>query len=116
MHEGLELGHKMGDVAADHAGKLWVEDALEVFKNHAQQHQTFTTEQVRAANPDLPEPPDRRAWGAIPRMAVKRGWVIADGWVRADSKSVHGMVVTQWRSKLFLDDRAQYILHSHEMF
>lgn len=100
-HEGLELGHAKADSAAARAGAAWMADALRAFKSHAMLHKYFTTEQVRLANPHLAEPPDRRAWGAVPRLAKKEGIVRAHGWTRADSRTVHGMVVTMWESSIY---------------
>jgi hypothetical protein len=99
-HEGLELGHKMAEIAGSNAGETWKELAFDAFKNHAKTHNVFTTEQVRNANPDLPAPPDPRAWGAIALRARKERLVDVESWVRADSRKVHGMVVTLWRSNL----------------
>ncbi len=101
MHEGLAIGHKRADDAARHAGNEWLEQALHAFKNHAAKHKYFTTEDVRSASPNLPSPPDKRAWGAVPRIAKKDGIVSAYGWTRANSHTVHGMVVTLWESRIY---------------
>jgi len=101
LHEGLAIGHAMADLAADNAGAEWKDIAMKAFERHAQSHTNFTTEDVRLANPDLPAPPDSRAWGGIARAARAAGIVDSEGWVRANSKTVHGMVVTSWRSKIF---------------
>jgi hypothetical protein len=100
-HEGLAIGHAMAEVAADNAGLTWREEAYEAFKNYALNTEYFMTEEVRRDNPDLPKPPDERAWGAIARQARKDGIIVAEGWMRATSPKVHGMVVTVWRSKIF---------------
>ena len=99
-NEGLELGHAMAEVAGRHAGEDWVEMALEALRTHATTHKYFTTEQVRAANQELPEPPDKRAWGAVVRKANRAGIIRSHGWTRAESTTVHGMVVTLWESTL----------------
>jgi hypothetical protein len=101
-HQGLAIGHAMAEVAAKNAGSEWVETALEAVRIHATMNKYFTTEQVRAAFENLPEPPDRRAWGAVVRRAKKEGLIHPHGWVRAQSLSVHGMVVTMWESKICL--------------
>ena len=101
MHEGLAIGHKRADDAAKHAGSEWLEEALCAFKNHAIKHQYFTTEDVRSACQNLPDPPDKRAWGAVPRIAKKDGIVSAHSWTRANSQTVHGMVVTLWKSHIY---------------
>ena len=95
-HEGLTIGHAMAEVAADNAGNFWKEEAFEAFRQYARNNDEFTTEDVRRANPDLPAPPDDRAWGHIARRAKREGIVKAVGWVRANSRTVHGMVVTKW--------------------
>lgn len=104
-HEGLAIGHERAEEAADHAGQEWRDEALRAFATHAANHETFTTEDVRLANPDLPAPPDQRAWGAIARQAKHDRIVDADSWVRANSRSVHGMVVTLWRSRIYQGDQ-----------
>lgn len=97
-NESLALGHSMAEVAGDNAGDDWKEAAFEAFVAHARTHKFFTTEEVRQNNPDLPSPPDTRAWGAVARRAVKDGVVKSAGWTRAKSMTVHGMVVTRWES------------------
>ena len=100
-HQGLALGHASAEIAAAHAGSEWIRIALEAFLNFAKMRHSFTTEQVREAFPDLPLPPDKRAWGQVARLAKSEGIVESIGWVRANSPSVHGMVVTLWRSKVY---------------
>jgi hypothetical protein len=100
MNQGLDLGHAMAEVAAANAGSEWQMLALEAMRQHALEKKFFTTEDVRRANPDFPVPPDKRAWGAIPRMAKKEGFIQFRSWVRAESLTVHGMVVTLWESKI----------------
>jgi len=100
-HEGLALGHAMAEVAADRAGDWWQDEAYEAFRQFALRNELFTTETVRLAFPDMDAPPDSRAWGAVALRAKRNNVVVADGWVRAESRTVHGMVVTAWRSKIF---------------
>lgn len=97
---GLEIGHAMAKVAADHAGESWKEVAFESFLQFARMNFEFTTEQVRAASLHVPPPPDSRAWGHIAKKASKDGIVSAVGPVRAESRTVHGMYVTLWRSNV----------------
>lgn len=105
-HEGLQLGHSMAEVAANNAGFEWKLLALEAMRQHALHNKYFTTEEVRRANPNMPEPPDKRAWGAIARLAKKEGLVQSDSWVRAESLTVHGMVVTLWESRIYKGSEA----------
>jgi hypothetical protein len=100
---GLALGHEAAERAADHAERetpTWKEQAFTDFVNYAKRHSHFTTEQVRAAS-ESPPPPDPRAWGHVALRAKKEKVVVSGEWVRATSKTVHGMVVTQWQSLIF---------------
>lgn len=108
MHEGLSIGHAMAEVAADNAGEFWKEEAFYAFKQYAMTHSHFTTEEVRAANPDMPPPPDDRAWGSIALRAKREGVVVGSGWVRANSRTVHGMVVTMWQSMILKPTESSY--------
>ena len=101
IHEGLALGHEAAEAAADRAGTEWKETAFDAFVQYAKTHEFFTTEEVRLTRSDVPFPPDTRAWGAIPRQAKKENIIEGVEWVRADSPTVHGMVVTKWRSKIY---------------
>ena len=98
---GLAIGHAMADLAANKAGKEWQAEAFYAFKLHAMKHQFFTTEEVRAANPDIPPPPDERAWGSVALRAKRENLVVGSEWVRANSRTVHGMVVTRWHSNIY---------------
>lgn len=55
-HEGLELGHRMAEIAGSNAGDDWKDLAFQAFRQHAKTNPTFTTEQVRIGNPDIPLP------------------------------------------------------------
>lgn len=98
-HDGLAIGHGMAEVAADKAGDTWKERAYAAFVDYANSHDAFTTEEVRQSAVGLGSPPDDRAWGQVALRAKREGVVKSVGWVRANSKSVHGMVVTQWKAK-----------------
>ena len=100
QNEGLAIGHEMAEIAANHAGEDWKEMAYDAFVSYARSHDKFTTEEIRQDNPELPSPPDTRAWGAIARRAVADDIVRSAGWTRAKSRTVHGMVVTLWESKI----------------
>ena len=98
MHEGLEIGHQMAEIAADNAGEEWKREAYEAFIEYAKNNKYFTTEDVRLANPNIKMSGDTRAWGSISRKARKNGIVLSAGLTRANSKTVHGMIVTKWMS------------------
>ena len=97
---GLEIGHAMANVAANHAGEEWKQLAYDSFVEYAKTHGEFTTEQVRGACSSVPAPPDKRAWGQVALRAKKDGVIESAGWTRAESRSVHGMVITLWRLKI----------------
>ena len=104
INQGLLLGHKMAEVAGQHAGDKWMSEALDAVRVFALKNKYFTTEQVRFDYPDMLEPPDKRAWGAVVRLAKKQGFIEPAGWVRAESLTVHGMVVTKWESKIYTNN------------
>lgn len=88
--------------AADHADRSsedWSDRAFSAFVSTAKRLPYFTTEQARQLAPDdLPDPPDKRAWGHVARRAVREGIVERAGFVTADDPRVHCNVVTRWRS------------------
>ena len=96
----LEIGHEMAERAADHAGEEWKEIAFNAFRRHAEKHWEFLTEDVRRANPDLPPPPDTRAWGQVALRAKREGIVRALGYAQTSSKTAHGCPATKWESML----------------
>ena len=58
----------------------------------------FSTEDVREwIGARLPEPPDRRAWGAIVRRAVTAGLIVRAGYRPHRDPSRHHGVSTLWR-------------------
>ena len=100
MNEDLKIGHHMAEVAANNAGENWKRIAYEAVGKHAKQHNFFVTEVGRTANPDMPFPPDQRAWGQIALTAKRTGIVSGQSFTRAKSRTVHGMVVTMWKSNI----------------
>lgn len=94
---GRKLGHEAAERAANKAGEDWKAQAYRAFVAFARRGAPFTTEQVRADNPDIPSPPDMRAWGQIAAEAQRNGVVVSIGLTRARSRTVHGMIVTKWR-------------------
>ncbi len=98
---GLAEGHAAAQKAADHAGPDFKTAAAEAFREYARRHIFFTTEDVRLANPDLPTPPDKRAWGAIALRAKRDGIIDFECWDRAVSKNVHGSVIAKWQSRIY---------------
>lgn len=98
---GTEIGHAKAKQAADHAGETWQQKAYDAFVAFAKTRSAFKTEDVRNANPDIPPPPDPRAWGAISLMAKRNDIVVGGKPVKAENPGVHGMYVTLWTSKIY---------------
>ena len=96
----LEIGHEMAERAADHAGDEWKEIAFNAFRRHAEKNRAFLREDVRWACPDVPPPPDTRAWGHVALRAKREGIVRAIGYVPSTGKTAHGAVCTRWESLL----------------
>jgi hypothetical protein len=98
---GTEIGHAKAKQAAAHAGESWQKTAYDAFVAFAKTHSAFKTEDVRSANPDIPPPPDPRAWGAISLMAKRNDIVVGGKPVKAENPRVHGMYVTLWTSRIY---------------
>ena len=98
---GTEIGHAKAKQAADHAGETWQKTAYDAFLAFAKTHKSFKTEDVRNANPEMPPPPDKRAWGQIVLMAKRNNIIVGGGPVKAENLGVHGMYVTLWISKIY---------------
>lgn len=99
-NEGLALGYKRAEDAAEKAGETWREKAYDALIEFAKAYTTFTIEDVRKGNPNLPKPPDPRAWGAIARRAMKENVIEFVRFTRSPSPTVHGHMVKVWRSKI----------------
>lgn len=89
----FDLAQRGANLAADKANRLhagWTEKALSAFHRYALKHQEFTTEDVVLANPGLPTPSDKRAWGAVTTTAKRLGYVRStDKLARARSPHAH---------------------------
>jgi hypothetical protein len=94
----IEVGLERAKQAADRAGDEWKAAAYQAFVKYAREHKSFTTEEVRKANPELPPAPDQRAWGHIAKAAERGEIVEAAGYKRAQSSN--GRVSVLWQSTL----------------
>ena len=99
MIQGVLFGQEMAKLAADKAGSEWKKQALQAFLEHAMRHDEFTTEDVRLAHPNLPPPPDNRAWGYVASQAKRMGRIERVGYQPSISKHVHGTTVSLWKAK-----------------
>jgi hypothetical protein len=96
--EALATGHAKAQQAADHAGEEWKDIAYDAFVAFAKTRLfPFTTEDVRKANPELPPPPDNRAWGHVALRASRAKIVKSVGQRRVESS--HGMWKTLWETQ-----------------
>jgi len=92
--DGQVEGHRLANIAADHAGHEWKQSAFDAFCSYARQHPQFTVEEVRNAS-SVPQPPTNKAWGAIAIRARDAGIVVAAGLVKVARGR---MVATLWRA------------------
>lgn len=98
---GAELRDAGMQRAVDHADReipSWQDLALDAFRAYARAHREFTTEDVRLGSPNVPTPPDKRAWGHVARRACREMVVQRIGLTQAKSPTVHAMYVTLYRS------------------
>lgn len=82
-----------------HAG--WSDNAFEVLKRFIKPGAIFKAEDVRnfADTTELPEPPDRRAWGGVLQRASKSGLIIRIGYAQCRNKGAHNRPTTLWQAK-----------------
>lgn len=88
--------------AIDHADSRelnWSNRAYDLFVQYACLHGEFMTEDVRewAEQQGLPQPPDRRAWGAIAAIARRRGVVVHVRYAPQKSVNAHRAPKSVWR-------------------
>jgi len=97
---GLILGHEAAERAANHAERempTWKDTAYSAFVSYGKIARQFTTEDVRLASPEVPPPPDNRAWGQVAMRARRAGVVVSQGWVPVKDANSHGCVKTLWK-------------------
>lgn len=86
--------------AEDHANKThdnWVDKAYEFLMQYVRHDKEFLTEQVREASRGIvPEPPSKRAWGAVIIRAVKRGIIKRKGYALVSNPKAHRTPATLW--------------------
>lgn len=80
----------------------WLDDAVACVREYARTHAglTYLAEDMRywAKLGGLPEPPERRAWGAVIRIASKEGCIVRAGTAPARSSNLSPKVL--WKSPL----------------
>lgn len=87
--------------AVDHADRVtdgWREIARAHVEEFARKHSTFLAEDVIAAARDVPEPPTRKAWGAVIQRAAREGIIEKIGFAPAKTSNCSPKVL--WRSRI----------------
>ena len=99
--QAAECGAQLAADHADAKSPSWTERALAYFVAYAKARPTsaFMVEDVRfAASADgLPPPPDRRAWGYIPKAALAQGLIAHAGYARQKAANCHSSPKSMWR-------------------
>jgi hypothetical protein len=105
MNTGFDLAQQAAQLAADHADRVhdgWSDMALRAFREYAETHEMFATEDVIAASPQVPSAPDARAWGHIVRKAKREGMIVKSDRTRPTKHAhAHGRDVKVWRSNIY---------------
>jgi hypothetical protein len=105
MQLALQLGQEGAELAAARANRAhadWSEKALVAWYDYARTHQRFTAEDVRlSCLESVPPAPDNRAWGALPRVAIKQGMCKRIGITHAKSAHCHGTWIAEYESLIF---------------
>ena len=95
-----ELGYSAAELAAKRAGEAWKRAAYGAFVGMARTKPFLTTEDVRLGC-ELPEPPDRRAWGSITRAAKAERLIEFFAWEASPSRICHGRPINIWKSLIW---------------
>lgn len=76
-----DIGIERAAQATERAVPGWCEMAVEALRQFArrQRGENFIIEEARRAiERGLPEPKGLRAWGSVPRVAARRGYIVRD--------------------------------------
>ena len=99
---GKLAGYTAAELAAKRAGEEWKRRAYEMFFMTAKSRPYFSTEDVRLATADdLPEPPDRRAWGYVARTAMREQIIELFRIEASTSRICHGRLINIWQSLIY---------------
>lgn len=103
FEDGRQLAEEGMTAALMHAQRKtpqWGEQAVGLLNQFIAEHdEPFFIEQARAwaEAQGLPDPPDKRAWGAIARLFQKEGRIMPLGYASMSSKKAHNAPKMQWR-------------------
>lgn len=103
VRRARERGHAAADAAADRADRQssprWSDSALVILRAYCKGRsgEHFMAEDVvaYAKSVGLPDPPDRRAWGAVFQRAKREGVIVPDGFAGAETSN--GSPKVRWR-------------------
>jgi hypothetical protein len=108
MKEGIIERDKAIARAERHANSVnegWIENALAFLADFVYQHETFRTEDVRKASVNIiPEPPDKRVWGAVMLKAKRIGIIRAKCIVHRNDKIAHNAFCSLWEGCFTIHD------------
>lgn len=100
LFSGPELRDKGIQAAVEHADleyEAWSEKAFQYLLGYIAIHKEFMAEEVRLASKgQVPEPPSKRAWGAIIVRAVKKGLIKRLGYKSVKNPTAHCAIVSVW--------------------
>lgn len=99
---GAELKILGIEAAADHADKeieQWGTKAYNYFVDYIKMVDMFKTEDVRvyAEQSGLPEPPTKRAWGAVVLRVARAGLISKNGHTTVNNPKAHHAFVALWK-------------------
>lgn len=99
MTNGHDLAQAGAELAAQHAGKAWADEAYLALCYFAQRNDTFMTEDVRsfAHGHGLPLPPDGRAWGGVVNRALRAKCITRVGYAPMKSPNCHADPKSVWK-------------------
>lgn len=101
LFSGAEKRDKGIAQAINHADAVspgWSKDAFLFLLNYMRTHSEFMGEEVRTASEGiLPEPPDKRAWGAIMVRAVKSGLLVRKEYRSVTNPKAHKSICSVWQ-------------------
>lgn len=83
---------------ANETNDNWSERAYRFLLDFIKTRNVFMCEDVRAASMrNVPEPPSKRAWGAIILKAAKSGMIIQSGYNKVKNANAHKANAAVWR-------------------
>lgn len=93
-------GMKKAEESAERKEFGWSDKAMIYVEKYCRMFDEFTGESVRiyAEAMGIPEPPHKRAWGAIMLKAAKRGLIRKIGTQSVSNPKAHCAIATLWKA------------------